>query len=200
MVVAMYSNLQNEIGFVIGNIQEEICASPRERVNRLLIIIDYFCRYWLERSDVSHSESASLDVQYCIVLYLFENDDKVVVITTNNISIRNSIIFKPEASQQLTKGIGCCYFRNYLRPFFSKACHFLLDLAFTSHFIVRQHMFTSKVRLFSSHDILFMGILINESNVKIFRSCKHQHGLNVANVVRSANALIYTHQVHKFVV
>lgn len=45
-------------------------ARERERVNRLLIIIDYFCRYWLEWSDVSYSESASLDVQYCIVLFL----------------------------------------------------------------------------------------------------------------------------------
>lgn len=117
-------------------------------MNRLLIIIDYFCRYWLEWSDVSHSESASLDVQYCIVLYLFENDDKVVVITTNNVSIRNSIIFKPEASQQLTKGIGCCYFRNYLRPFFSKACHFLLDLAFTSHYSTVAHVYIESAFIF----------------------------------------------------
>lgn len=78
----------------------------------------------------------------------FKNDDKVVVITTNNVSIRNSIIFKPEASQQLTKGIGCCYFRNYLRPFFSKACHFLLDLAFTSHYSTVAHVYIESAFIF----------------------------------------------------
>lgn len=102
----------------------------------------------------------------------------------NNDIIRKLTIFI--ASLSSTMSLYPCSFFILLHLFRSLDVNFLVNLLFPIHYAC---MFTQDVCVcvlfFFSLTFLFMGKLINASNVEISQSCKHQHQSNDGRVMRA---------------